>query len=93
MGKSLHFAIDKLNLDTSQFFTFDEPPGILRGVNIQLGDTCEIELYVDRTSIINHRDSLGFKQLYVHIINKEVIGVSWKKTKLNKQKTLFLNPK
>ena len=91
IGRPLRYSIDKLKLDTSQFYAFDEPPGILRGIIIQLADTCEITIYVDRTSVINQKDSLSFRQLYLHIIDKNVIGISWTKAKQkNKRRSIFL---
>ena len=92
LRRPLRHAIDKLKLDTSQFYAFDEPPGILRGIVAELADTCEIRIYIDRASIIDKKDSLYFRQLYLHIIDKSVIGVSWTKAKQkNKGKTIFIN--
>ena len=90
LGKTLRFSINTLKLDTSQFYAFDEPPGIIRGINIQMSDSCDIALYVDRTSIIKERDSLEFKQQYLYILDKKVIMVSWAKPKKNKKRSVAL---
>src|SRR5687767_14655987 len=89
MGRPLKEAISKLKVDTSQFFAFDEPPGILRGIYIRQSDTCIIHLYVERTSITNKLDSFpNWRMNYVHIIDKRVIGVTWKKPRQNKAKSV-----
>lgn len=85
IGKPLKEAISTLKIDTSQFFAFDEPPGILRGIYIRQSDTCIICLYVERTSIIDKPDSFSnWRMNYLYINDKNVIGVTWKKPKQNK---------
>ena len=85
LGTTIGYAIGKLKIDTSQFYAFDEPPDILRGININLGDTCEIELHVNRTSI-RKKPRLHYKQTYIYIINEKIIGVTWEKPKKKKYK-------
>lgn len=89
LGITLKSAIEKLKIDTSQFYAFDEPPLILRGVKINLADTCEIELYVERTSIID-KPSIGFRQEYKYIEHKKVIGLFWTKKRKDKQRSIYL---
>lgn len=89
LGITLKSAIEKLKIDTSQFYAFDEPPLILRGIKINLADTCEIELYVERTSIID-LPSIGYRQEYKYIENKKVIGLFWAKKRKNKQQFIYL---
>jgi len=68
LGITLKLAIEKLKIDTSQFYAFDEPPLILRGIKINLADTCEIDLYVERTSIID-LPSISYRQEYKYIVS------------------------
>lgn len=82
IGLTLLEAVNKIHIDTSQLRAFDEPPAIIRGVNIYL-DTCRIRLYVDRTSIM---DASGtnydvYSVHYSKILNKRIIGVAWQKYK------------
>ena len=84
LGDSLKNAIEKLKVDTSQFYAFEEPPGILRGISINLGDSCNIDLYVNRTSIIDSV-SKSFRQDYLYIINEKVVGVAWEKKNKTKR--------
>jgi hypothetical protein len=89
MGLPLKEAISNLKVDSSQFLAFDEPPGILRGIRIDLADTCMIRLYVERTSIVDKLDSFdNWRMDYLHIIDKKVIGVTWKKLKQKKGKAI-----
>lgn len=88
LGMSLGAAIEKLKVDTSQFYTIDEPPLIIRGIRVQLADTCTIELYVDRTSIIDKVDSVQFHEQHLQVINKKIIGVFWEKEKENKHREI-----
>jgi len=89
VGLPLKDAIATLKIDTSQFFAFDEPPGILRGIYITQSDTCKIRIYVERTSIINKLDSFpNWRMNYLHIIDKKIVGVTWKKQKKNKGKSV-----
>lgn len=90
IGMTVSQAIDRLKLDTSQYFAFDEPPMILRGLHVSLGDTCQITLFVERTSIIDKLDSVvdNWDKKYRYIINKKIIGVSWRKSNQNKSKSI-----
>lgn len=76
LGQTLQTAITKLKADTSQFLSIDEPPGILRGITIDLGDTCEITLVVPRTSIIG-KPYLGVRRTYLYIADSTIIALSW----------------
>jgi hypothetical protein len=72
-------------VNTTQFYAIDEPAGILRGINVQLSDSCEIFLLIEPTSIINKTDSMTLREEYLHIVDKEVISVWWVKPKLKKE--------
>ena len=88
IGQTIKTAIEKLKIDTSQFSAFDEPPRILRGIYIQLHDTCIIRLYVDRTSIIDKPDTSNYRQEYLFIATKKIIGVAWRKDKFQRRKSI-----
>jgi hypothetical protein len=87
IGLQLREAIQKIDYDTTQMFAVDEPPGMLRGVSVSQGDTCEIRIYVPRTSIF---DSTGLfidldRKTVSEIIDKKVVGVTWRKYKDKKE--------
>ncbi len=91
LGQTIGEVIQKLKIDTSQFIAFDEPPMILRGLSIHIDDSCSIRLYVERTSITHELASKKFtaaRLQYLYIIDKKIIGVSWKKEKSGKQKSI-----
>jgi len=85
LGQTIKIAIEKLKIDATQFYAFDEPPGILRGLEINIADSCKIVLLVERTSIID-RPILDSKQNYQYIIDKKIIGVNW--VKKNKSRSI-----
>ncbi len=90
MNKPIGFAIAKLNIDSSQFFLFDEPPGILRGIYIFGIDSVKIRLYTERVRIM---DSFGFVSYDTskYILNdKNILGVSWKKEATQKERKVGL---
>ena len=83
LGLELREALKMLEYDTTKSFVVDEPPGILRGLSISQADTCEIRIYVPRTSIF---DTAGIsydidRKNISEIIDKKVIGVTWRKYK------------
>jgi hypothetical protein len=84
VGMTIKQAIDKLDLDTSQFHAFDEPPGILRGIKFMLNDDYEIELSVERTSIIN-QSTFTYREHYRYIEDKIITAVSWTNLKSGKR--------
>ena len=88
LGQTIMAAIEKLKVDTSNFSAFNEPPGILRGIYVQLSDTCKVQLYVDRTSIIDKVDTINYRQNYLYLLDKKIIGVTWRKDKLKKRKSI-----
>lgn len=76
LGMTIKSAIAKLTVDTSQFFAFDEPPGILRGIKITIDNEYEIALEVERTSIIG-QSKYSFREQYKYIEDKTINAVSW----------------
>jgi len=87
IGLQLGEAIQKIDYDPTRMFAVDEPPGMLRGVSVSQGDTCEIRIYVLRTSIF---DSTGLfidldRKTVTEIIDKKVVGVTWRKYKDKKE--------
>lgn len=89
LGITLKSAIEKLDIDTSQFYAFDEPPLILRGIIIDFSDSFDLELFVERTSVMD-KPHLGLRQQYKYIEDKKIIGVSWIDKKTNKRKSIQL---
>jgi hypothetical protein len=87
IGLRLRDAIQKIDVDTSQTFVVDEPPGILRGVSISQKDTCVIRIYVPRTSIFDSSGSFYDidRKNISEIGDKKVIGVTWRKYKDKKE--------
>jgi len=88
LNKPLSFAISKLGIDSSQFFLFDEPPGVMQGIYVFALDTVQIRIYTDRVQIL---DSLGFVNYDTtkYILNdKKVVGVSWLKKKMKKERKI-----
>lgn len=91
LGQTLQTAITKLKADTSQFLIIEEPPGILRGLKIEQGDTCEISLIVDRTCIIG-KPYLCCRKEYLYIADSTIIALSWKmKNKLKAKSFSLIN--
>ena len=84
LGDTLKNAIEKLKIDTSQFYSIEEPPGILIGITINLGDSCKIDLFVNRLSIIDSANK-NFRQDYLYIINEKIIGIAWEKRNKSKR--------
>jgi hypothetical protein len=90
INKPIINAIIQLGIDSSQFFLFDEPPGILRGIYIFGIDSVKIRLYTERVSIM---DSLGLVNYDTskYILNdKKIVGVSWKKEATQKERKVGL---
>ena len=87
IGLQLREAMQRLDYDTTEIFVVDEPPGILRGILISQSDTCVIRIYVPRTSIFDSSGiSFDFNRKTVsEIIDKKVIGVTWRKYKNKKE--------
>jgi hypothetical protein len=88
LNKPLSFAISKLGIDSSQFFLFDEPPGVMRGIYVFALDTVQIRIYTDRVQIL---DSLGFVNYDTtkYMLNdKKVVGVSWRKKEKKKERII-----
>lgn len=90
LGMRLSEAIRRLKIDTSQISTFEEPILTLRGIDISQSDTCKMRLYVERTSMKKEFDSLlqNWERAYVFIMTKKIIGVSWRKDKQNKKRSI-----
>jgi hypothetical protein len=87
IGLTIQEAVERIGLDTSKIFVIDEPPGIARGISGTLGDSCEIRLYVTRTSMIQN-DDYDYRIDYSLIANKNIIGLSWRKPKIKKGKVI-----
>ena len=88
LNKPLGFAINKLGIDSSQFFLFDEPPGVMQGIYVFALDTVQIRIYTDRVQIL---DSLGFVNYDTtkYMLNdKKVVGVSWRKKEMKKERKI-----
>lgn len=75
LGMRVKKVIEKLQIDTTRFFAFDEPPMILAGIEIELGDTLSLQCMVERTSLFG-KARLPFRQQYKYIEHKKVIGIS-----------------
>lgn len=88
IGKTVNKGIALLRLDSTQYYYFQEPPLIARGINITLSDTCSIRLYIERTALWNKKGKFerntNLRNLVLH---KRIIGVSWRKPKSKKHKT------
>ncbi|MBK8228356.1 MAG: hypothetical protein IPK70_14435 [Flavobacteriales bacterium] len=76
-GRTIREAIALLKVDTSQFYVFDEPPGILRGMNVQLNDSTVLSLNYKRRSIID-KPYRGFRQQYLYVVDDTITAVSIK---------------
>ena len=88
IGMTIKFAIAKLAVDTSQFFAFDEPPGILRGIKITVDTTYEIVLEVERTSIFG-QSKYPFSEHYKYIENKTISSVSWANNMTKESRSIY----
>ena len=89
MGKPIDYAIKQLQIDTSEFTAIEEPPGILDGIRITIGDSCKIDLYVDHVVankkglIKKYGPQASFRVLYLPIEHKKIIAIRWEKLKTN----------
>ena len=71
--------VRQINLDTSRLRTIEEPPGVLKGIEITIGDSCIIRIYAGGTMLT---DSIGIKRIsrksdFKLIAGKKIKGISW----------------
>ncbi len=87
IGKTIKYTIEKLELDTNQFWVSDEPPGFLSGFNIKLNDTMLYYLNID-SSVTDISDStmITYKQRYKHIIDRKIIFIEERNIKRKSKK-------
>ncbi|TMI62045.1 MAG: hypothetical protein E6H07_17435 [Bacteroidetes bacterium] len=107
LDMTLRQAINKLNLDTSQFYVIEEPIAALRGIRFRPNDSSEVNLYVQKTLIkekydsfrihdsLNFllKDSLKFKNRYLFIVDKPIKTVVWTKDAGATYKTVYVPEK
>ena len=107
LGMTIRQALNKLNLDTSQFYVIEEPIAALRGISFRPNDSSEVNLYVQKTLIkgkydsfrmrdsLNFllKDSLKFKNRYLFIIDKPIKTVVWTKDAGATYKTVYFPEK
>jgi hypothetical protein len=57
----------------------EEPPAVLRGLSITLGDTCSIRIYTGGPKLTDSTGQKRFAQRsdYKLIMNRKIKGVTW----------------
>ena len=107
LGMTIRQALNKLNLDTSQFYVIEEPTAALRGISFRPNDSSEVNLYVQKTLLkgkydsfrmrdsLNFllEDSLKFSNRYLFIIDKPIKTVVWTKDAGATYKTVYVSEK
>jgi hypothetical protein len=107
LGMTLRQALNKLNIDTSQFHVIEEPIAALRGISFRPNDNSEVKLYVEKTLIkekfdsFRLRDSLNFllrdslksENRYLFIVDKPIKTVVWTKDAGATYKTVYVHEK
>jgi hypothetical protein len=76
-------ALEKLNLDTSNYEAFGDSAGVLSGIGAD-SDSCEIELYVHNT-VVDSLDPMNYQM----ILDSPIIGLSWRKPLKEKERMLY----
>lgn len=107
LGMTIRQALNKFNLDTSQFHVIEEPIAALRGIRFRPNDSSEVNLYVQKTLIkekfdsfrmrdsLNFllKDSLKFENRYLFIVDKPIKTVVWTKDAGATYKTVYVPEK
>lgn len=79
VGMTVLDYVRQINMDTSRFRTIEEPPGVLKGIAITVGDSCIVRIYTGGPMLT---DSLGDKRFsrksdFILIAKKKIKGISW----------------
>jgi hypothetical protein len=93
LGMTLRQATNKLKVATSRFSLIEEPLLMLNGISYMTNDSSDIELFVQKTSILKQRDSLERSKWYLFIFDKPIISVSWTKDAGTTYKTVYAHKK
>lgn len=67
LGITVQEAINKFKIDTTEAILQNEPPGVARGIQAELGDSTILYLQ------INRKESFRFD--FQHILNEKVVGI------------------
>ena len=78
---TIRSAIKKLTIDTNNILVDEERPGIIDGIKVNFGDTCNATLFVNETSEKN----LNYRM----ILDSQIMGVSWEKKKTNRKNLII----
>ena len=79
IGLSLSDFMRQLHLDTSKIRIVEEPPAVVKGIGITMGDSCLIRIYTGGPLLT---DSLGNKRFsrksdFLLIAEKKIKGIAW----------------
>jgi hypothetical protein len=82
-------AIEKLQVDTSQFIPVQLFAREIYGIYIRMEDTCKIMLIVDKPYILTNTEMEGnFKTYAQYVLKSKIKGLCWKKNKQRKRKDI-----
>ena len=81
LGITIRASIKKLSIDTNNILVDEERPGMIDGIKVNFGDSCNATLFVNETSEKN----LNYRM----ILDSEIMGVSWEKKKANKKNLII----
>ena len=80
IGKPLKYALQKLNIDTSSFLVYDEPPGYFNAIVVDKGDSLKMRIGTTRLILMDSITGIIPLPVSKTVLNDQLItSVSWLK--------------
>jgi hypothetical protein len=88
IGKRLDDAVQMLGIDTGKISILEDPPFILNGIEVNQGDSCNITLFIDRTSKFEKTYKKPKTSDYSLICRKKIRSIYWSKPQSKKDRRI-----
>src|SRR5690606_37861675 len=79
IGKPLIEIVQRIKLDTSRMRIIEEPPAVIKGIGVTIGDSCIVRIYTGGPLLTDSAGNKRFahKSDFELIKQKKVIGITW----------------